>query len=70
MSQNPEHEPAKQPPVLRPWAEPGIAPESFFTISGTSSGDMVPYLQTPLAREQEPWPPPPPQAGLVARPVG
>lgn len=62
MNPNPDHKPAKRQPLLPPFAEPGITPSLLFKMPST--GDMVPYQQTPLTRES-PWPPPLPQAGPV-----
>lgn len=67
MSQDREHMPGAQPTVPSLWAQPPVAPVSFFEIPTPipTGGELVVLQQQPVIPEQRPWSPPL-QAGPVA----
>lgn len=68
MSRDREHKPGAQLALPSLWAQPPVAPVSFFAMPTDvpTGGEVVVLSQQPLvAREQRPWSPPL-QAGLVA----
>jgi hypothetical protein len=67
MSEDREQEPVKRQPATQ-FAEPDTEFSSFFDMRTTRStgGELVMPPQQPLVNEQQPWPPPPQQAGPVA----
>lgn len=68
MSQDRKHEPGAQPPVPQLWAQPPVAPVSFFILPDNvpTGGEIAVPQQQPVVNAQQPWPPPPQQTGLVA----
>lgn len=68
MNEDREHKPAKQPPVLRPWAEPGMDTSPFFTMPAhvPTGGELVVPPQQPVIHEQQSWPPSPQSTGPIA----